>query len=148
LALLIEAGTSAVRFRLDERVKSICDYSIFDERYGHIATREKENIWEESRELLGQGVDVILDWSLWSREARQTWTSRVLAESCGYWLFFLDVPMAALRERLAERNRTRLDGTHEIPLEELERFSKVFEPPSEDENLEFEAVVDSADVSV
>lgn len=136
--IALEKG--AVRFTLDERMIAQYDYSIFDEQYGHLAGREKHKIWEEAKVILGNGRDVVLDWSLWSRESRTEWPLRVLAEGYDYKLIYLHVPLEILRQRLIRRNQDAGTLTYFIPLEELERFSRIFEPPTSDENLKLEVI--------
>lgn len=136
----IEAEQGAVRFTLDQRMREKYSYTIFDDEYGSLATQEKELIWQEAQSILQKGQDVILDWSLWSRQSRIEWPQRVIAAGYDYKLIYLDISLDELRQRLTDRNANRPSGVHEIPLEELERFSKIFEPPSTDEGLNLEII--------
>ena len=115
-------------------------YTFFNDEYGPLATQEKELIWQEAQAILQNGQDVILDWSLWSRQARVEWPQKVVAAGYDYKLIYLDIPLDVLRQRLANRNANRPAAVHEIPIEELERFSKIFEPPSTDEGLNLEVI--------
>ena len=136
----LEQEKDVVRLTLDERMITKYSYSIFDEKYGHLASAEKERMWEEAKGYLSQGRDVVLDWSLWSRQARRHWSERVEAEGYEYKLIYLKAPLELLRRRLSARNSKNNKLTHRIPLEELERFSKIFEPPSEEEDLNLELI--------
>lgn len=140
LAKRLEVGKDAVRFTLDARMLAKTDLSIFEAEYGRLVQQEKELIWEEAQTALADGQDVILDWSLWSRAARAAWTTRVTTAGYHFRLYFLDVPLGALLERLEQRNAARLDGVHAIPPAELERFSHIFEAPTVTENIPFETV--------
>ena len=140
IAKQIEAEQGAVRFTLDQRMREKYSYTIFDDEYGPLATQEKELIWQEAQAIVQNGQDVILDWSLWSRQARVEWPQKVVAAGYDYKLIYLDVPLDVLRQRLADRNANRPAAVHDIPLEELERFSKIFEPPSTDEGLNLEVI--------
>lgn len=140
LARELERRLHAVRFTLDHRMLTKHALPIFDERYGQLARAEKELIWSEALELLRGGRDVILDWSLWSRRARAEWTSKVVDSGNNYALFFLRVPPEVLNQRLTRRNNDATAQAHHIPLDELERFSHVFEPPQLDEGIRFEII--------
>lgn len=78
----LEEEKGAVRLTLDERMITKYDYSIFDEEYGRLAGKEKRRMWEEAKEYLRRGRDVVLDWSLWSRESRGHWTQKVVEDRC------------------------------------------------------------------
>jgi predicted kinase len=136
----LAARKNAVRLTLDERMIAKCDFSIFDEQYGLLAGTEKLKMWDEAKEILSQGRDVVLDWSLWSRDSRAEWTQKAIATGHDYKLIFLNVPFETLRQRLSRRNLAAPALTHIIPLEELERFWGIFEPPSDQEGLNLEIV--------
>jgi len=138
----LAAEKAAVRFTLDERMIAKYDYSIYDEAYGDLAGKEKLLIWEEAKTVLAFGVDVVLDWSLWSKQARQEWSQKALAAGYDYKLYYLKVPLEALRQRLVSRNDSAQLFTHFIPVEELERFSGIFEPPTSTENLKLEIIME------
>ena len=136
----LEAEIGAVRLTLDARMIAKCDYSIFDEEYGRLVAEEKEQMWVEAQEYLAHGRDVVLDWSLWSRQARQHWTERVVTAGYTYKLIYLEASLDLLRQRVTTRNAQKTEQTHHIPVAELERFSKIFEPPTAHENLNLEIV--------
>lgn len=144
----LEAEMGAVRLTLDARMMAKYDYSIFDEEYGRLVVAEKEQMWVEAQEYLAHGRGVILDWSLWSRPARQQWTNRVTTAGYTYKLIYLKVPLAILRQRLTTRNAQQPPQTHHISVAELERFSQIFEPPTSDEALNLEIVTLAADDEV
>lgn len=135
LARKLEQEKKAVRFTLDERMIAQYDLTIFDEAYGRLANDEKHKIWHEAKHILSKDRDIILDWSLWNRNARHEWTQKVLDAGYDYKLIYLQVPLVMLRQRLADRNAKDIATVHYISIEELNRFSKIFEAPSADENL-------------
>jgi predicted kinase len=130
----------AVRLTLDERMLAKYDLTIFDEEYGHRAAEEKEQIWHEARKYLELGLDVVLDWSLWSQDARAEWVAKISAAGHDYKLYYLNTSLDVLRQRLASRNAQDSRTTHVIPLEEFDRFAPIFEPPSAAEGVDFEEV--------
>lgn len=142
LARKLEREKKAVRFTLDERMIVKYNLTIFDEAYGQLANEEKYLIWGEAQHLLATGKNVILDWSLWNRNARHEWTQKVLDAGYSYELIYLQVPIIALRQRLADRNEKNITTVHYISIKELNRFSQIFEAPSADEDLTL-TVIDS-----
>ncbi len=140
LAKKLEKEHDAIRFTLDQRMIEKTNLTIFDEAYGRLVSIEKELIWQEAQQYLTNGQDVILDWSLWSKSARKEWSQKVLEAGYSYKLFFLDVPLDELKQRLVIRNAQNLEFVHVALVEELERFSHIFEPPTVAENLNLEVV--------
>ncbi len=136
----LELENGAIRLTLDARMISKYDYSIFDEEYGRLAAKEKQIMWEEAQVILDQGGDIVLDWSLWSQKARIEWSQKVLAAGYEYQLIYLDVSLNVLRQRSVKRNVEAPPETHFIDVAELERFSKIFEPPTSAENLRLQII--------
>lgn len=135
LAREIEKNEQAVRFTLDEWMLALHDLTIFDDGYGPAAARVQEMIWQTAVRLLALDVDVVLDWSLWNPERRRKWVERAASVGADYRLYYLNVPLDVLRQRLQARNDDPPDGVHPISLEELERFAPLFQPPVEEEGL-------------
>ncbi|MEM7117106.1 MAG: ATP-binding protein [Chloroflexota bacterium] len=140
LAKRLKKETGAIRLTLDERMIAKYDYSIHDDEYGRFSAQEKQLMWGEAQIFLDKGQDVILDWSLWSRTARLEWTQKVVSAGYDYKLFYLAVELDTLKRRLAARNAEVLATVHTISLDELVRFSQIFEPPAASENLNLEIV--------
>ena len=131
----LEGPGKAVRFTLDEWMKSLYTWSIDDDEYGPATARCQQLIWQMALQVLATGQDVILDWSLWSADRRRKWTSRVEEAGYEYRLYYLREPLEELRRRLKNRNEQAPAGTHVISLEELDRFAPIFEVPTEEEAL-------------
>ncbi|MCP4425602.1 MAG: alpha/beta fold hydrolase [Chloroflexi bacterium] len=125
----------AMRFTLDEWMADLCDYSVFDEKRGAYAVRCRERIWETAVQALTLGNDVVLDWSLWSREQRADMLAKINAVGAEHVLYYLNVPLHELRRRLTTRLEERPAHAHQIPLDQLDRYAPIFEPPTEDEGL-------------
>lgn len=89
--------------------------------------------WELVERLLACDVNVILDWGLWTRTERDSCRDRARSLGAEVRTVFLDVPLAVLHQRVAERNRDLLPGTFEIAAEELDHWATVFEPPTPEE---------------
>ena len=107
---------------------------IVGDGYDEARREQVERIqWELAERLLARGLDVVLDNGFWSREERRR--LRASAEGLGaeVRLHFLDVPLDELKRRLAARNRNLPRHAFPVDAGDLERWSALFEPPSEDE---------------
>ena len=135
LAKELEQSRNAVRFTLDEWMIALTDLTIFDDEYGVMIEKLKEMFWQTAVSILKQGVDVILDWSLWNPQRRQKWIGRITELGADYTLYYLNIPPVVLRQRIEERNNNLPPGAHCLPVEELERFLPLFEPPTVEEDL-------------
>ncbi len=137
LARRLSEESGAVRFTLDEWMLSLYGWSPYDARYGPAAERVKELIWSVAAQCLAGGLDVVLDWSQWSRERRRQWSSRATAAGARVVVHYLAVPLDTALGRLAARNRERPAGSHELDLDEVRAFfEEHFEVPDPDEGLE------------
>lgn len=98
--------------------------------------RVKELIWRTAESVLALGDDVVLDWSQWSRDARETARQRAEALDADVLLHYVDVPLTVVEERLSERNANAAGGVHQLDLDDLRRFaSELFEAPTPDEAI-------------
>lgn len=98
--------------------------------------RTEKYLFCKSLEIIESGINVVLDWGVWTKaerdEAREFFTSRGI----DYELHYLDVPDSVWRERIAKRNLSvsegRLDAYY-IDENLAAKFGAIFEPPSDDE---------------
>lgn len=144
---LTGSGKTTLAHTLEKEQSAIC-FSVdrwMIELYGHHMSREdfdkkieniKRLIWEVVEQLVSIGVTVILDYGFWRANERIE-TAR-MARSIGGRpiIYFLNVPSATLRERLAIRNKNLPPGTFRITPTMLDEFIKKFEPPLASENIE------------
>jgi predicted kinase len=134
VARRLEAERRAVRFTLDEWMLALFDLTPYDDAYGARAERVRELIWRTAGGVLALGHDVVLDWSFWSRAAREAARQRAEALGANVLLHYVDVPLAVAEERLGERNARTTSGVHRIDLDDLRRFAaEVFEAPGAEE---------------
>lgn len=89
--------------------------------------------WDLAQRLLSLGISVILDNGFWNREERTRYRTRGEELGAEVRLHFLDVPLDELKRRLAERNRSLPNDSFAVSEEDIERWSRLFEPPSVDE---------------
>jgi predicted kinase len=106
----------------------------YDAEYGDRAARVKDLIWRIAASVLAIGHDVVLDWSLWSRAAREEARQRAEALGAEVLLHYVEVPLAVAEERVTDRNASAPEGVHRIDLDDLHRFAaEVFEAPAPEE---------------
>lgn len=89
--------------------------------------------WDVAALLLGRGIDVILDWGVWTRAHRDECRRRAVAANAAFEIVFLDEPLSTLHARVADRNRDLPPGTFAITADELDEWAATFEPPTTDE---------------
>jgi predicted kinase len=89
--------------------------------------------WQVAARALELGVNVVLDFGVWSRSERDTFRARAKALGARTVLQFLDVPRNELRQRLATRNRALPPGAVHIDEAQLDSYIAWFERPTPDE---------------
>jgi predicted kinase len=90
--------------------------------------------WELAQRLLTLGVDVVLESGFWSRRERDEVRVRAAQLGATVELYFLDVPHAELVQRLLARNEALPPDTFKIEPADLDEWTQLFEPPTEDES--------------
>lgn len=136
VARRLEREREAVRFTLDEWMLALFDLGPYDDAYGPLAGRVKELIWRMAGRVIALGHDAVLDWSQWSRSARENARERAEALGADVVLHYVEAPLAVVEERLAERNARPSASVHQIDFDDLRRFAAdLFEPPAADEGM-------------
>jgi predicted kinase len=90
-------------------------------------------------ELLAAGRSCILDFGLWSREERDALRLRARRLGVGVELHFLDVELAELVRRTAQRHGVVPETTPEISAQQLAIWASSFQAPSAAEQRLFDA---------
>lgn len=129
------AAMSAVRFSPDEWIPAL-GLDIWDQtlRFNIEAIQ-----WGLAQELLGLGVNVVIDFGSWAREERDVLREGARALGASVELVFLDAPLDELYERVTKRGgmdppmtRAHFDEWNEIiqrpSAEELALFDAPFAP--------------------
>lgn len=128
----IEAEQSALRLTPDEWTLDIygqdADRALNDSMRDPIEALQ----WKFAKRLLSIGCSVVLDWGLWSKEERKKYRGEAQDLGADVKVVFLDLPIDELWERISQRPESQ-KGTLHIKREELEEWSKNFEPPTGEE---------------
>lgn len=129
LAKQLERVLPALRLTPDEWMARIVGDG-FDE-----AKREAvEGVqWDVAARALSLGLDVILENGFWTRADRDRYRARGQALGAEVRLYYLEVPRDELVRRLAERSAALPPDTFPITAEQLDHWSREFEPPAPDE---------------
>ena len=89
--------------------------------------------WEIAVRAVSLGVHAILENGFWSRAERDRLRASAAASGTRTKWYFLDPPLAELRQRLARRNANLPPDTFRIEEAQLDHFAKWWEPPAPDE---------------
>jgi predicted kinase len=137
-ALALSGRGSSVRLSIDEWVQALFaadrETPPNPEWLVDRTSRCEEQIWAVAEQILGAGVNVILDLGLPRAEHRDIWRARVAGTIAESKLHYLDVSVAIRRARVAERIRSRTPGNgFQLTEEIFEWMEARFEPPTDDE---------------
>lgn len=88
--------------------------------------------WQVAKRALSLGCNVVLDWGFWSRAERTDYRKRAEALGARVRVIFLDVCTDELWTRISQRDESA-EGTLGITQSELEQWSSMFEPPTDEE---------------
>ena len=100
-----------------------------DERKGLVEQVQ----WELAERLLASGTSVILDWGVWKRAERAHYRQRARELGANVKTIVLDLPLATLHDRVAQRNLDLPPGTFHVSPEEIDEWTEWFERPTADE---------------
>ena len=131
LAKELETQHTAVRLCPDEWILAILPPEYTEEDRNRLRDPIEALQWMLAERLLSIGVNVIIEWGLWSRSERDDLQDRGRELGAAVTLHYLDVPLDELLRRIGERNRDLPDGSFRISSSELLTWHGAFEPPDE-----------------
>lgn len=105
------------------------DFAVHDARHDAVEAL----LWETAARVLALGVDVVLDFGLWSRRERDELRARARELGADFRIHFAYASEEVLLDRIRLRNAALPPGTFYIPEYKLKEWMGVFEPPSQDE---------------
>ena len=130
LARRLETEHSALRLTPDEWMRPLFGAGEFEDKCWLL---ESELLWSVAARALTLGVNVILDYGLWSKQERDDFRTRGAALDVDVELHVLNVPLDELWRRLEARNLTLPPDTFPITRAELEEWAGWYEVPTPDE---------------
>lgn len=129
----LEGDTGAVRITKDEWLIRLIGTDPTIDGYAEL----DRNVCQLSQDfafyLLGKGIDVILDEGFWARDERAALRNKIRTSGGEDVLYFVDTPIDAIRERVAERNLHLSADSFKISRELLDSYLQYWQPPGEDE---------------
>lgn len=130
----LEAATGAVRITKDEWLIRLIGDDPAIEGFAQFDARICRLSQDVAFHLVEKGIDVILDEGFWAREERRDLERRIRAAGATPVLYYLDTPIATIRERVAARNLNRSGDSFRITGEMLDRYLEHWQPPGDDED--------------
>jgi predicted kinase len=97
--------------------------------------------WEEAQRLLDLGCSIILENGFWPRVERDTYLHKARELGVKVELHFLDIPFEILKERVSNRNNNLDENSIEINMQEMEKWMKLFQAPTDEEGINYDAFV-------
>lgn len=131
----IRIENNAVLLSVDEIMLAVFGQHA-GEKHDEYCENLQKYLFEKSQEIIGIGRDVILDWGFWQKEKRDYAKGFFGSKSIPCELHYIDISSEVWRQRLEKRNSAISAGkTNAYYVDEnlAEKFSLLFEPPSEDE---------------
>jgi predicted kinase len=119
------AERHGVRFGPDEWMAAL-EINVWDEA---MRARVEALQWSLAKDLLVEGITVVLEWGTWARAERDALREAARGVGASVELRFLDVPADELWLRIA--NRAAEDPS--IRRQDLDEWVRVFERPGPDE---------------
>jgi predicted kinase len=133
LARQLERQHGALRLTTDEWLVRLFGADITMAENELFRGRLEGLLLDTAVRALELGVDVVLDFGVWSRSEREEFRARAAAAGARSELHYLDVPLDELLARLAIRNEHEPAGTFRIREHQLRLWATWFEAPSPDE---------------
>ncbi len=131
----LRKSRNAVLLSIDEIMLAMFGQYVGEMHDEYVARTEKY-LLGKSLEIIDSGINVVLDWGVWTKaeraEAREFYHSRGI----DYELHYIDVSDAVWRERIAKRNKAISEGkinAYYVDENLAAKFGAIFEPPLEDE---------------
>lgn len=126
---------NAVLLSIDEIMLAMFGQYVGEMHDEYVARTEKY-LFGKSLEIIESGINVVLDWGVWTRseraEARKFYESRGIA----YELHYIDISDAVWRERISKRNNAISEGSldaYYVDENLAAKFGANFEPPTDKE---------------
>lgn len=133
LAKKIENELGALRLTPDEWHRFLygqdATHEDHDQRHAKIETLQ----WQIAARALERGLDVVLDFGLWTKAERDDFRNRATALGAQTRIYFLDVPFEELLERLEVRNSRSPAEVTVIPLSKMREYLPHFQEPDNSE---------------
>lgn len=127
----VQQKSRAIRFSPDEWMNAL-EIGIWD---GEARERIEKLQWKLAQDLLTLGHNVVIEWGTWARSERGALRTGARALGAAVELHFLDAPIETLFARIRQRNME----SPPITVEDMVKWSEIFERPSSEEMALFDS---------
>lgn len=135
LAKQLETECNAIRMNPDEWIKTI--WGINEAEGNNYRDQIEQLQWNMGKKILLSGTDVIIEWGTWGKDERLKLREEAWKIGSKVKFYYLNQPKEVLKERILHRNQNRSNSELLMPEEtlgeEIDRFFKVFQVPTEEE---------------
>lgn len=124
----LEQKTGAKRFTPDEHMIEVYGHNPPAEKFAEYQKKIKDEIWQEVRQAVNSGGDVILDFGFWTLEERNQVRDFAAEVGADIQLYELQCSEETSVQRTLERTAELPDGAFFIDQNAIEEFKERFEP--------------------
>lgn len=131
----IRIKNNAVVLSVDEIMLTIFGQHAGD-NHDDYAKNTQKYLFDKSVELIEIGVNVILDWGFWTKEARRFVRAFYSTQNITCEFHYMDISDEVWKQRLEYRNKLVLAGETEAYFVDdtlAKKFDSIFEMPDKDE---------------
>ena len=125
----------AVLLSIDEIMLALFGLYVGDKHDEYVEKTEKY-LFDKSLEIIENGIDVILDWGLWTRDERKYAKEFYSTRGIEHEIYYLNISDETWKARLDKRNRAVSAGeiiAYPVDDNLAEKFGAIFEMPDRDE---------------
>lgn len=126
---------NAVLLSIDEIMLAMFGQYVGEMHDEYVARTEKY-LFGKSLEIINSGINVVLDWGVWTKDERAEAREFFKSRGIGYELHYIDVSDEVWRERIAKRNRAVSEGkldAYYVDENLAAKFGAIFELPADEE---------------
>lgn len=133
LSVSLAKEYSAVRFSIDEWMINLYDHEMNQGDFDNRMEKIKQTIWKTVEQLIVVEINVVLDYGFWQTDERIKAIQQIKKSGGVSVIYFFELPLAKLKDRLKKRNQSLSEDTFKITTEMLEEFIEMFELPTPEE---------------
>ena len=134
-AASLRRENNAVLLSIDEIMLAMFGQYVGEMHDKYVARTEKY-LFGKSLEIIESGINVVLDWGVWTKaeraEAREFYSSRGI----DYELHYIDISDEVWQKRIAKRNSAISKGeldAYYVDENLAAKFGEIFKPPADEE---------------
>lgn len=106
------------------------------EKHDHYVEMTEAYLYEKSLEIIGAGINVVLDWGFWTAKERECARNYYSSKGIEHEFHYIDISPNEWAKRLEKRNKDVLEhksNNYYVDEGLAEKFGNIFEAPTKDE---------------